>query len=81
MIELEAVRIGEFLGPVAALMVGSAQCCLIWLGLRRMERTSRQRDRQMESQSRDAQRRHEEAMTALRTLIERTAVSRPSPRA
>ena len=92
MIELHAIRIGELLGPMATLIVGTALCCLTWLGLRRMERASRQRDRHMENQSRDAERRHgeasrdaerrhEEAMTALRALIERTAGSGPSSRA
>jgi len=61
MIEFEAVKIGELLGPVAALMVGAAQCSLIWIGLRRMDRASRERDRQIENQNRDSERRHEEA--------------------
>ncbi|MCY4442005.1 MAG: hypothetical protein OXE53_17585 [Deltaproteobacteria bacterium] len=95
MIEFEAVKIGELLGPVAALMVGAAQCSLIWIGLRRMDRASRERDRQIENQNRDSERRHEEAqrrheeaekesarrheeaMTSLRALIERTSVPRP----
>jgi len=88
MIEFEAVKIGELLGPVAALMVGAAQCSLIWIGLRRMDRASRERDRQIEDQNRDSERRHEEAqkdserrheeaMTSLRALIERTSVPRP----
>ena len=61
MVEFEAVKIGELLGPVAALMVGTAQCTLIWIGLRRMDRASRERDRQIENQNRDSERRHEEA--------------------
>ena len=61
MIEFEAVKIGELLGPVAALMVGTAQCTLIWIGLRRMDRASRERDRQIENQNRDSERRHEDA--------------------
>ena len=61
MIEFEAVKIGELLGPVVALMVGTAQCTLIWIGLRRMDRASRERDRQIENQNRDSERRHAEA--------------------
>lgn len=95
MIVFEAVKVGEILGPMATLMVGSATCWLIWRGLRQMERASMERDRQMENQGRDARgrhdeammrhdeamMRHEEAMTALRALIERTGGSAPSPRA
>ena len=73
MVELHVIRVGELLGPMATLIVGAALCCLTWFGLRQMERASRQRDRQMENQRRDAERRHEEAMTALHALIERTA--------
>ena len=61
MIEFEAVKIGELLGPVAALMVGTAQCTLIGIGLRRIDRASRERDRQIENQNRDSERRHAEA--------------------
>ena len=49
-----------------ALGVGSVQCFLIWKGLRQMERASEFRER-------EGARRHEESMTALKALIERTA--------
>lgn len=62
MIVFEAVKVGEILGPMATLMVGSATCWLIWRGLRQMERASMERDRQMENQGRDARGRHDEAM-------------------
>ena len=48
------------------LMVGSVQCLLIWKGLKQMELASELRER-------ESARRHEESMTALKTLIERTA--------
>ena len=48
------------------LMVGSVQCLLIWKGLRQMERASEFRER-------ESARRHEESMTALKALIERTS--------
>ena len=49
-----------------ALIVGSVQCLLIWKGLKQMSRSSELRER-------EGARRHEETMTALVTLIERTA--------
>ena len=47
-------------------MIGLAQCGLIWMGLKQMSRSSDLRER-------EGARRHEETMTALVTLIERTA--------
>ena len=47
-------------------LIGLAQCALILMGLRQMSRVSELRER-------DSARRHEESMTALRALIERTA--------
>ena len=66
-----------------ALGVGSVQCILIWKGLRQMERASEFRERESarrhEEVMREGARRHEEtikkheeSMTALKTLIERT---------
>ena len=66
-----------------ALGVGSVQCILIWKGLRQMERASEFREREgvrrHEEVMRESARRHEEtmknheqSMTALKTLIERT---------
>ena len=54
---------------IAALVssgVGITQCWLIWFGLKRMEETGKRREKQLDQQ-------HEESMTALRALIERTA--------
>ena len=47
-------------------LIGLAQCGLIWMGLRQMSRSSELRER-------EGARRHDESMTALKTLIERTA--------
>ena len=47
-------------------IVGLAQCALILMGLKQMSRASELRER-------DSARRHEESMTALKALIERTA--------
>ena len=47
-------------------IIGLAQCVLILMGLKQMSRASELRERQ-------SARQHEESMTALRTLIERTA--------
>ena len=47
-------------------LIGLAQCALILMGLRQMSRASELREG-------DSARRHEESMTALRALIERTA--------
>lgn len=72
MIILEPVRIGEFLAPTATLIVGTAQCWLIGLGLRRMDRAAVERDRQMERQSREAERRHQETMAQWNRTHEET---------
>ena len=47
-------------------LIGLAQCLLILMGLKQMSRASELREK-------DSARRHEESMTALKTLIERTA--------
>ncbi len=61
-------------------LVGLAQCALIAYGLKLMQRGNADRVEQnqllsdrMEKQNEQAQKRHEENMLALRTLIERTA--------
>ena len=46
-------------------LIGLAQCALILMGLKQMSRASEFRER-------EGARRHEESMTALRALIERT---------
>ena len=50
-------------------LVGLAQCLLIAYGLKLMQRSNTDRQRQTDL----AEKRHEENMLALRTLIERTA--------
>ena len=68
-------------------MIGLAQCGLIWMGLKQMSRSSELREREgtrrheevvknhAESMNNHAEtmNNHEESMTALKTLIERTA--------
>ena len=51
---------------IVSLLVGMAQCALIWWGIRQMGRASDER-RERENA------RHKEAMLALQALIERTA--------
>lgn len=62
MIELEPLKIAELIGPLVAFVVGIRQIGMIGWGIAQMQRASEHRDHQ-----------HEEAMTALRALIERTA--------
>ncbi len=47
-------------------LIGLAQCLLILMGLKQMSRATELREK-------DSARRHEESMTALKALIERTA--------
>ena len=56
-----------FAYAVVSLIVGLAQCLLIWWGIRKMAENSEARDR-------DRERRHKEAMTALEELIRRTGL-------
>lgn len=56
-------------GDIIALSVGLVQCSLIFWGLRLMRAGNDDRQRQADL----AEKRHEENMLALRTLIERTA--------
>ena len=62
MIFLEPIRISELIGFIIA----AAQLGLIWHGLRQMGSASAERADKENN-------RHEEAMEALKTLIERTA--------
>ena len=50
----------------AHVAVGLIQAAIVWYGIRTMQRTGEQR-------ARDQDQRHDEAMTALRALIARTA--------
>ena len=50
-------------------LVGLVQCALIFYGLKLMQRSNTDRQRQMDL----AEKRHEESLLTLRTLIERTA--------
>ena len=70
MIILEPVRIAELLAPLATLIVGTAQCWLIGMGLRRMDRAAVERDRRMDQQDREADRRHQETMAQLNRVHE-----------
>ena len=68
-------------------LIGLAQCGLIWMGLKQMSRSSELREKEgsrrheevvknhAESMNNHAEtmKNHEESMTALKTLIERTA--------
>ena len=65
-------------------LIGLAQCVLILMGLKQMSRASELRERQSERRHEEVMResarrheetmkKHEESMTALKTLIERTA--------
>ena len=55
------------------LLIGIGQIAVVWFGIRVMCRTADQRAQAMDDDRRRADQRHEEAMLALRTLIERTA--------
>lgn len=50
----------------AAIAIGLGQIAVVWYGIRTMQRAGEQR-------ARDQDQRHDEAMTALRALIARTA--------
>ena len=54
---------------IAALLVGAAQCALIWVGLRQMRTSSEERNRQLDNQETAAADRHAESMRALEALI------------
>ena len=54
------------------LIVGSVQCLLIWKGLKQMELASELREREGARRHDEVVKNHEESMTALKTLIERT---------
>ena len=56
------VAIGQL---AATLIVGGAQCALIWHGIRMMRRAADTRDRGLENQRDADERRHAEAMAAL----------------
>ena len=65
---------------LATLIVGAAQCLLVWFGIRLMAGANRERAaalalqrRDLEQQRREADQRHTETMRALEVLIERTA--------
>ena len=63
----------------ATVGVGLLHAVLIGCGLWMMYRASSDRNRAMDEDRRVADQRHEEAMTALKALIERTVPSRPAP--
>ena len=63
----------------ATVGVGLLHAVLIGGGLWMMYRASSDRNRAMDEDRRVADQRHEEAMTALKALIERTVPLRPAP--
>ncbi len=54
-------------------MIGLTQCGLIWMGLKQMSRSSELREREGARRHDEVMKNHSESMTALKTLIERTA--------
>jgi len=60
-----------FAYAVISLIVGVAQCVLIWIGIRAMQLAGDRRAKEQDQ-------RHDEAMTALRALIARTGGPGPS---
>ena len=58
---------------IGGLGIGLLQCGLIHIGLRRMGEATAERKAQHEETMAALQNQHTESMTALRTLIERTA--------
>ncbi len=54
-------------------LIGLAQCALILMGLKQMSRASEFRERESARRHEEVMKKHDESMTALRTLIERTA--------
>ena len=83
----ETTTIAAVAQVVATLIVGGAQCALIWHGIRMMRRAADARDRALENQRSADDRRHAEAMAmhadqrralealiaGMETVIERTA--------
>ena len=67
----------EIITAWAGVGIGVGQLILIAWGLRQMGKSSEERNRKMDQQEVEAGQRHEEAMTALRALIERAA---PAPK-
>ena len=61
------------LGRHGGLVIGLAQCGLIYYGLRLMSQGSTERTVQLTAQHEENMAQHEEAMTALKELIRRTA--------
>ena len=64
---------GMLPGDWIALLIGLSQCLLIAWGLHMMHRSNEERTNQTKVMREENHQRHEESMTALRTLIERTA--------
>ena len=54
-------------------IIGLVQCALILMGLKQMSRASELRERDSARRHAENMKKHEESMTALRALIERTA--------
>ena len=63
---IEVARLDAAYGQIAAtLFIGLLQVGVVWFGIRVMQRQGRERSREQDQ-------RHEESMTALKALIERT---------
>lgn len=54
-------------------IIGLAQCLIIWMGLRQMSRSLEVREIESARRHEEFMKNHDESMTALRALIERTA--------
>ena len=54
---------------IVALLVGAAQCLLIWFGLRQMNKASADRNRQLDQQEKAAADRHEKSMRAFEAVL------------
>ena len=54
---------------IVALLVGAAQCFLIWIGLRQMNKASAVRNRQLDQQEKAAADRHQESMRAFEAVL------------
>ncbi len=71
---VELGRLWAAYGQIAAtILIGAGQIAIVWYGIRAMQRQGQQRSREQDQ-------RHEESMTALKALIERTAPQQESNR-
>lgn len=68
----------ETVGLVLSALIGAGQIGVVWYGIRQMvwanENRASTQSAMMNQQEKNSQRRHDEAMTALKVLIERTGL-------